>query len=299
MGLTPGGCCPAGSHIGGFARSNLHPQSDGKTAAQSGKAGSRLPRIAKSSDRVPVSQRKWFRWSRWTVLGISTVIGAITAPLLLDDVPDGLAWWESALGTIGGRPVEIGALILSGFLFLAGMVAPWLLRRREAAQAPTSPESGAPASPQGPPSSLPPGYIDLPEPVEHVHRWEAKPGDRPLVEAQKEALAKAKPDYWTNRRLFVRALKIAYRDGARAYGEDTERHIWEPWAERTQRLIYEALGGQQAHEFDTDWSAGTTALTGFYARLQRLFDLIRYANDVDRPLEILPDFDGREWVSKK
>jgi hypothetical protein len=67
---------------------------------------------------------------------VSAVVWLVTAPVVLfDDVPEGLDRWERALGAIGGRPVEVAAVVVSACLFLLGAVASWLLRRREAVHA--------------------------------------------------------------------------------------------------------------------------------------------------------------------
>jgi hypothetical protein len=68
-------------------------------------------------------------------MGVSAVVAAITAPALVtEDLPDGLDDWSRLLGTLGGRSVEIAALILSACLFALGALGPALLRRREPAQ---------------------------------------------------------------------------------------------------------------------------------------------------------------------
>jgi hypothetical protein len=136
VGLAPGGCRLAGANLLSNGPSNLQGGSDGKPAFQSQKTGDRLPRIAAPPERLPISQRTWFRRARYAVMAVSLSVGLVTAPgVLLEDVPKGLDLWRCALSTIGARPVELLVLILSACLFLIGGFAPLLLRRREAAQA--------------------------------------------------------------------------------------------------------------------------------------------------------------------
>lgn len=132
----------------GFAVARRSMNWPGRPSPRSGrnhsterKRGVRLRRIAPSRSRSPIWQRRWFRVSRGVVVIASLIVGVTTAPLLLDDVPEGLGRWDGALATVGGRPVEIVVLTLSALLFFLGMVAPGLMRRRDRAQEAAVPQA--------------------------------------------------------------------------------------------------------------------------------------------------------------
>ena len=103
--------------------------------------------------------------------------------------------------------------------------------------------------------------------------------------------------------MLTRALKNAYKDSLLWEGRNVERTEWAWWAERTTDLLAAALSDEEARNFDTEWTSSvnpdSVSLTGLAARQQRLFDLIRRVQDVDRPLELQPDFDGRDWLSAR
>lgn len=66
-------------------------------------------------------------------MGVGVASAVITIPVLLvDDLPRAWELWRCAVGAIGGKPVEITAVVVSGLLFALGAFGPLLLRRREA-----------------------------------------------------------------------------------------------------------------------------------------------------------------------
>jgi hypothetical protein len=108
--------------------------------------------------------------------------------------------------------------------------------------------------------------------------------------------------YWRNRQLLARALKIAYREGSSSYGGDAEHAEWAHWEKRTHDLIEAALGEGAANRFVTDWvspNEPAQTLTGLYARLQHLLELIQTVDSVSTTIQIRSDFDGRDWVSRR
>jgi len=108
--------------------------------------------------------------------------------------------------------------------------------------------------------------------------------------------------YWENRRLLAIALKVAYRDGLFWYDKEVQPTEWAHWQRRTTELIEAALGEPVASRFSTVWENANDpkhVLTGLEALLQHLWDLIHEVDSVARRVKLQPDFDGRDWVSRR
>jgi hypothetical protein len=215
----------------------------------------------------------------------------------------------TGLAVIGiGVSVE-GALspvliAVGGVLVLLGVIG-WvreLLRHDDALPAAKSVKpvaaslptrDGAPpsADPQWPPSSFPPGYIDLPGPVEHVHRWAAaEPVDPDVSTAAIAATAKGsrrKTEIITGLR--ERAADGAALDTAEPVDEVTglppiehEGDAFYEWALSTWRWLYEhfyaaasAFRGQHpGSDFERPFRAETAAVgrDAYRGRLVRLLE---------------------------
>jgi hypothetical protein len=126
LGLTPGRSNAAGVTYWRFLRSNLHPASDGKTAAQSGKPRARLPKISARLvalwGRIPLS----LRVSLAILSGLTMLLGL---PGIAGDVAD---WWDllSFVSASVGRyavPIAGGAMLAA---VLGLQFAEWRSRRQ-------------------------------------------------------------------------------------------------------------------------------------------------------------------------
>jgi hypothetical protein len=108
-----------------------------------------------------------------------------------------------------------------------------------------------------------------------------------------------------NRSLLYEALTERLVEG-NTYLEDPdfyESNVIEKWEKRTSRLITAALGQDEGMTFliNDDVAVKGWLTTPLERRLvHRMHRLEQVMERVDstQPLELQPDFDGREWVSK-
>ena len=108
-----------------------------------------------------------------------------------------------------------------------------------------------------------------------------------------------------NSQLLKRALAEAYEEGLRLSQMKISEEEAAPWALRTGRLIKAALEDHnRAQRFveaeyksitDPNQTKGQIWVDGC---LNELYALYQEVNSL-KPLKLRPDFDGREWVSKK
>jgi hypothetical protein len=115
-----------------------------------------------------------------------------------------------------------------------------------------------------------------------------------------------KPGYWENRQMLYTALGSFYTDSAYLYDEELyEDDEVENWQSCVSELIAEALGQTEVNRFLTDDihlslpAEARPRHLWLEHRRQRLTNLMRVINSLSDPLEIRPDFDGREWVGSK
>lgn len=115
--------------------------------------------------------------------------------------------------------------------------------------------------------------------------------------------ARSSLDELTNRGLLKRALGEAYQRGL-LWGQGGNEENFGKWERRTAELIEDALGEAEAGLFLTNEESyekrpeSTPFDVRADSRILRLSNLMMRVDSL-RPLDLRPDFDGRDWVSER